>query len=88
MDCLASQAWHLSAFLSLLVLVFRLYPQPGGQPQELGFGETLWSSLLRTLDPGTMGGDEGSGFRVAMLVVTIGGVILVASLISVISNAF
>jgi voltage-gated potassium channel Kch len=43
---------------------------------------------MRTLDSGTMGGDEGPGFRAAMLVVTIGGVILVASLISVISSAF
>ena len=76
------------AIVSLLVLVFRLYPRPDGHRQDLSFGEALWSSLLRTLDPGTMGGDEGIGFRGAMLVVTIGGVILVASLISVISSAF
>jgi voltage-gated potassium channel Kch len=76
------------AAVSLIVFVFGLFPQPDGQTEELSFGETLWSSLLRTLDAGTMGGDQGIGFRVAMLTVTIGGVILVAGLISIISGAF
>jgi voltage-gated potassium channel Kch len=43
---------------------------------------------MRTLDPGTMGGDDGVWYRFAMLVVTIGGLIVVASLIGVVSNAF
>ncbi|MBX3194346.1 MAG: NAD-binding protein [Microbacteriaceae bacterium] len=55
-------------------------------------GETpwdiLWGGLMRTLDPGTMGGDEGWMFRFLMLVITIGGLIIVASLIGIISGAF
>src|SRR4051794_11412021 len=88
MGLLAMASLVFIAAVSLVVLIFRLYPQPGGQTERLSFPEAVWSSLMRTLDSGTMGGDEGPGFRAAMLVVTVGGVILVASLISVISSAF
>lgn len=64
-----------------------LHIGPTGDP-DISFPEAMWGSLMRTLDSGTMGGDEGVGFRIAMLVVTIGGVIVVASLIGVISGAF
>jgi voltage-gated potassium channel Kch len=49
--------------------------------------ELLWRSLLRTLDPGTMGGDTGSvPFVLSMLTVTLGGIFVVATLIGVIST--
>jgi voltage-gated potassium channel Kch len=53
---------------------------------RLGFGEAAWASLMRTLDSGTMGGDTGTGFRLVMLFVTLGGVFVVSSLIGVLSN--
>ena len=81
---LALASLALIALVSLVVVVFGLFPPDA----DLGYGETFWGGLMRTLDPGTMGGDDGPQFRGAMLVVTLGGVILVASLISIISNAF
>ena len=48
----------------------------------------IWGSLMRTLDPGTMGGDRGWWFRLLMLIVTIGGLVIVASLIGIVSGAF
>jgi len=69
--------------VSSVVSGFKLYPVQG----KLSFGEIAWGALLRTLDPGTMGGDTGIGFRIAMLLVTLFGVVLVASLIGIISNA-
>ncbi len=55
--------------------------------EELSFPELVWRSLLRTLDPGTMGGDEGSvSFLLAMLAVTLGGIFVISTLIGVISN--
>lgn len=72
------------AIVALLVVLFGLHPEE----KQLDYPEAFWASLLRTLDPGTMGQDSGIGFRSAMLVVTLGGIILVASLISIISNAF
>lgn len=50
------------------------------------FGEAAWMSLMRTLDAGTMGGDTGIGFRVVMLLVTIGGIFIVSTLIGILSN--
>ncbi|MER6942621.1 potassium transporter TrkA [Nonomuraea sp. NPDC000554] len=45
-----------------------------------------WMSLLRTLDPGTMGGDDGNPiFVLMMLVVTIGGLFVVSALVGVLS---
>ena len=72
------------AMIALIVVLFGLFPPD----QKLDFPEAFWASMLRTLDPGTMGQDAGIGFRAAMLIVTLTGLVLVASLIGIISNAF
>src|ERR1044072_1815181 len=52
-----------------------------------GWSGVVWMSLLRTLDPGTMGGDEGRPlFLVLMLTVTIGGIFIVSALIGVLTT--
>ena len=56
--------------------------------EDLTPWDIFWGSLMRTLDPGTMGGDQGWLFRLLMLIITIGGLIIVASLIGIISGAF
>ena len=53
---------------------------------HLGFVEAVWLSLMRTLDAGTMGGDAGWGFRLVMLLVTIGGILIVSTLIGVLTS--
>jgi voltage-gated potassium channel Kch len=58
-----------------------------GESGQLSFGEAAWESLMRTLDSGTMGGDTGTGFRVVMLFVTLGGIFVVSALIGVLNNA-
>ncbi len=58
---------------------------PGGG-EGLNFGEAAWESLMRTLDSGTMGGDEGWGFRFVMLGVTLSGIFIISTLIGVISS--
>ena len=88
MGLLALASLTLVALATLTVLIFGLYPKPAGQPDRLSPLETFWLSLNRALDSGAVGGDQGAGFRLTMLVVTFGGIVLVASLISVISNAF
>ncbi|MBI5027428.1 MAG: potassium transporter TrkA, partial [Actinobacteria bacterium] len=60
----------LVLLVSVLVWVFRAFPDDAG---EGDFIDILWGGLMRTLDPGTMGGDAGWGFRLLMLVITIGG---------------
>ncbi len=71
------------AFFSLVVVLFHIAPKGSDQP---GFFEAAWLSLMRTLDSGTMGGDEGWSFRIPMLGVTLGGIFLVSALIGVINN--
>ena len=63
-----------------------LLTAPSGSTQRMTFGEAVWASLMRTLDSGTMGGDEGWGFRISMLVVTIGGILIVSALIGVLTS--
>lgn len=55
--------------------------------QRVDFIELVWLSLLRTLDPGTMGGDVGTvPFVLAMLAVTLGGIFIISTLIGIISS--
>src|SRR5687768_1090566 len=64
----------LIAVISLVVWAARLAPvtEDGGRP---GLLQIAWSSLMRTLDSGTMGGDQGSWpFLLSMLAVTLGGI--------------
>lgn len=70
--------------MALVVVVFKISPE-GEAP--LGFWEAFWRNLMRTLDAGTMGGDAGWGFRIAMLLVTIGGVFVISTLIGILSSA-
>lgn len=70
--------------MAVIVTVFKISPD-GEAP--LGFWEAFWRNLMRTLDAGTMGGDAGWGFRIAMLLVTIGGVFVISTLIGILSSA-
>lgn len=55
--------------------------------QSLGLADLLWYGLLRTLDPGTMGGDQGSpAFLAGMLAVTLGGIFVISALIGILNT--
>ena len=71
------------ALAAIILTVTGFAPEDG---ESLGFVEGFWQSLMRTLDSGTMGGDVGWGFRVVMLLVTLGGIFIVSALIGVISS--
>lgn len=73
----------LIAIAALMVSLTGIAP-PGSE--GLNFAEAFWVSLMRTLDSGTMGGDEGWGFRIAMLFVTLGGIFIISTLIGIISS--
>ncbi len=46
-----------------------------------------WMSLMRTLDAGTMGGDDGNGlFLFAMFAVTLGGIFVISTLIGILNT--
>jgi voltage-gated potassium channel Kch len=56
-----------------------------GISDRLTFGEAVWGALMRTFDAGTMGADTGWGFRWVMLFVTIGGILIISTLIGVLT---
>src|SRR5215213_2374661 len=67
---------------TLFVYLSGLAPASGGQ--RPGFFETLWLDLMRTIDPGNVGGDRGSWpYLISMLAVTTGGILVFSTLIGV-----
>jgi voltage-gated potassium channel Kch len=56
-----------------------------GEDSGLAFGEAAWASLMRTLDAGTVTGDQGWDFRIIMLGVTIFGIFVLSTLIGILS---
>ncbi|HEY2877666.1 MAG TPA: hypothetical protein VGJ24_03740 [Nocardioides sp.] len=71
--------------VALIVILLQAFPD---EADTGGFWDIAWGNLMRTLDPGTMGADAGWAFRALMLLVTVGGLIIVASLIGIVSGAF
>ncbi len=68
---------------SLFVYATGIAPEVEGR--QPGFLETLWLNLMRTIDPGNVGGDKGSWlFLLSMLAVTAGGILVFSTLIGVI----
>lgn len=73
----------LIAVVTVLVAVFT----DSDTEANGGWPGVAWMSLLRTLDPGTMGGDTGGPvFLGLMLTVTIGGIFIVSALIGVLTT--
>lgn len=71
------------AILAGLVVLTDAHPPDA---ESLGFGEAMWGNLMRTLDAGTMGGDEGWMFRIWMFLVTLLGIFVLSTLIGVLSS--
>lgn len=67
----------------LILWVTGIGPEEG---QHFSFLEGAWQSLMRTFDPGTMGGDAGWPLRLNNLLITIFGLLVVAALIGIIST--
>jgi ion channel POLLUX/CASTOR len=78
----------LAAASTVLVIVFGTVSVlvADEEVRDEGLGRTLWMSMMRAIDPGTVAGDEGNGlFLFVMLLVTIGGLFIVAALVGVLS---
>lgn len=70
--------------LSAIVWLAGLGPKDEPAP---GFIDVTWMALMRTLDAGTMGGDQGSWFYLfSMLAITFGGIFVISALIGALSG--
>lgn len=58
----------------------------GPDEQETTWLEGTWLAFVRTLDPGTFGGDNGRGFRLIGLIITVIGILVFAAIIGVVSS--
>ena len=74
------------ALILLAAAVVTLVGIAPGDNGKISFIEAAWLSLMRTLDAGTMGGDAGWRFRVAMFFVTLGGIFIISTLIGVLTS--
>lgn len=72
----------------ILIVVFSLIVMlTGTAPNSEGFPTLLWMSLMRTMDPGTIGGDDGSpGFLASMLLITFSGIFIFSTLIGILTT--
>ncbi len=77
----------LFAVSVLIIVIVAAVVAATGTGGDLSFVELVWMGLLRTLDPGTMGGDQGlPQFLGAMLLVTLGGIFVISALIGIINT--
>ncbi len=78
----------LGVLSGILILVFSLIIMATGTaPENEGFPTLLWMSLMRTMDPGTIGGDQGGpGFLLSMLLVTFSGIFIFSALIGILTT--
>jgi voltage-gated potassium channel Kch len=71
---------------ALVLAAMRIGQDPQDHEHPYGFFEGMWQSMLRTLDPGVVAGDNGWQLRLLMMVVTIGGIFIVSILIGTITS--
>ena len=82
---LALVTFLLVIIAGFILFIFGLSANPiENEPFDLVEG--IWQSLMRVLDAGTVTGDEGWGFRLFMLLITIAGLFIFSSLIGSISS--
>ena len=73
----------------IIVIIAAVVAASGVGGENRSFLDLVWMGLLRTLDPGTMGGDQGTAtFLGAMLLVTLGGIFVISALIGIINTGF
>jgi ion channel POLLUX/CASTOR len=68
---------------AIILAVMSIVPEGEG---KISFIEALWRGLMRSLDAGAIEQDTGWSWRIVMLFVTIGGILIASTLIGIISS--
>ena len=81
----------LLAVLSLIIVIIAgifiaITGIPNSDGETMGLIESTWQSFMRAVDAGALGADNGWPLRIVMLVVTIGGLFILATLIGVLTS--
>jgi len=76
----------VAVLIILAVVLFVMLISGPANPED-GPLDVAWAALMRTLDAGTMGGDDGNPlFLFAMLTVTLGGIFVISTLIGILNT--
>ena len=77
----------LGIISALLIILTSFFVKYAIGYENLPFIEIIWMALMRTLDPGTMGGDEGNWlFLLSMFFITMVGIFVISVLIGIITT--
>lgn len=80
-------AWLFLVSVLVIAVLSGVVVALGLDPDRRGFVQLAWAGLMRTLDAGTMGGDEGSWtFLIVMLLITLAGIFIVSTLIGILTT--
>lgn len=80
-------AWLFLVSVLVIAVLSGVVVAMGLDPDHRGFIQVAWAGLMRTLDAGTMGGDEGSWtFLMVMLLITLAGIFIVSTLIGILTT--
>ncbi|HYR07932.1 MAG TPA: hypothetical protein VEQ60_09195, partial [Longimicrobium sp.] len=80
-------AWLFLISVLVIAVLSGVVVALGLDPDRRGFVQVAWAGLMRTLDAGTMGGDEGSWtFLLVMLLITLAGIFIVSTLIGILTT--
>lgn len=80
-------AWLFLVSVLVIAILSGVVVALGLDPDRRGFVQVAWAGLMRTLDAGTMGGDEGSWtFLLMMLLITLAGIFIVSTLIGILTT--
>lgn len=74
-----------------VIIVFSIFPLVQDEAGKdvagsMPFYEAMWQTLMRSMDAGTLAGDNGWPYRILMLLITLGGIFIVSTLVGVLSN--
>ncbi|MCB9257325.1 MAG: NAD-binding protein [Chitinophagales bacterium] len=81
----------LLAVLTLIIVILAgiflsLTGIPNSEGEQMNFLESSWQSFMRAVDAGALGADIGWPLRMVMLIVTIGGLFILATLIGILTS--
>lgn len=80
-------AWLFLVSVLVIAVLSGVVVALGLDPDKRGFVQVAWAGLMRTLDAGTMGGDQGSWiFLIVMLLITLAGIFIVSTLIGILTT--
>jgi voltage-gated potassium channel Kch len=78
--------FFVTAFITGILIYIASISESDGP--GMGFSESFWQSLMHVIDQGTVTGESGWAYRIIMFPVSIMGILLVSTLVSIINAGF